>query len=183
MRLIFDTETTGLKFCRLVQIAGILVDRDWKEQASFSLMIKPEGFEIPKEATEIHRISTERATAYGAPLRTALSVFNNLIIGAEEVWAFNAAFDERAINSEFDFIGQVSRVKENKPICAMLACQGILQLPNPRGSGYKWPKLAEAYSFFFDGATIEDAHDALADVRATVKVIQAIENWREAKDG
>lgn len=181
MKLVFDTETTGLGNCRLVQVAGILVDKDWVEQTSFSFMVKPDGFEIPAEAAAIHRITTERATAYGIPLRTVLSVFNNSILCAEEVWAFNAPFDFRVINDEFKNIGQESRLQDVS--CAMKACQGILQIPNPRGGGYKWPKLAEAYAFFFDGAVIEGAHDALADVRATVKVIRAIEDWREAKDG
>lgn len=187
MKLIFDTETTGLVNWksidhlvqpRMVQLAGILVDTDWNEQSVFSMMIEPEGFEIPTQASDIHGITTERATKYGIPIKTALSVFNNTVRNAEEIWAFNLAFDTIIVNSEFERIGQPSRLILAESKCSMLQCKDILKLkPNFKGADYKFPKLSEAYEFFFPGEVIEKAHDALADVRATVRVMKAAEKW------
>lgn len=189
-KLIFDTETTGLvdwkapndldKQPRLVQLAGVLVDRNWEEQMSFRFMIKPEGFEIPETAAQIHKVTTERAIEYGTPLRTALSVFNNAVRSSAEAWAFNLAFDSIVMNSELKRIGQESQLLITETKCAMLQCKDILKLKPPyKGADYKWPKLSEAYEFFFK-EKMEGAHDALADVRATVRVMRAVEAYLKA---
>lgn len=187
-KLIYDTETTGfvnskappsdLNQPHLVQIAGVLVDDGWYEQSSFSLIVLPDGFEIPEHVSDIHGVTTKRAQSNGVPLKTALSVFNNLARRADEVWAFNESFDRLVIESEFYRVGQASIFYEGKPSkCAMLACMNILKLPGKYGA-YKWPKLAEAYAFFYNTA-FEHAHDALADVRATVAVMKAVEEWNK----
>jgi DNA polymerase III epsilon subunit-like protein len=191
MKLVFDTETTGIAQFklppshpsqpRLVQIAGLVVDDDWSECSSFSLIVSPDGFEIPEQASVIHGITTAKATLYGIPLVVALSVFNNLAKTVSEVWAFNSAFDELIVRSEFHRVNRPCGLDAVPVKCAMLACKDILCLPpNFAGGDYKWPKLSEAYSFFFDGAVFDKAHDALADVRATVKVMQAMESKAEA---
>lgn len=195
MKLIFDTETTGMVHFkqpasdplqpRLVQLAGIVVDKNWAEQSVFSFVIRPDNFEIPVNASNVHGITTEKAYNLGIPILTALSVFNNTSHIVDEVWAFNAQFDSMVIHSEMirarkqDFMN--AKIVNAK--CAMLACKDILRLPSKytgRSGDFKWPSLAEAYAFFYDGAKIENAHDALTDVRATVKVMQAIEQWQKA---
>lgn len=187
MKLIFDTETTGLVAWhlpagdpaqpRLVQMAGLLVDEQWGEQSSFSVLVKPEGFEIPFAASKVHGITTEKAARLGVPLRTALSLFNNLARVADEVWAFNEQYDSTVIKGEFCRVKQPCVLEEKPARCAMLGCKDILKLPGKTGRDYKWPKLSEAHQFFFQ-AGFDKAHDALADVRATVKVMRATLDWR-----
>ena len=77
MFLFFDTETTGLpkswkapvsdldNWPRLVQIARILCDKEGNRIESKDFIIKPENFEIPIEASNVHRISTEKAINEG----------------------------------------------------------------------------------------------------------------------
>lgn len=193
MKLIFDTETSGLPIKnapashpgqpRLVQLAGIVVDDLWNETASFSTLIKPDGFKIPEQASAIHGITTQRAEELGIPVIVALSVFNNLAKTVDEVWAFNSSFDELVVRGEFHRINRPCELDNVRLKCAMLACKDILKLPpNFDGADYKWPKLAEAFAFFFDGATFDKAHDALADVRATAKVMQATAAWVKQRE-
>jgi DNA polymerase III subunit epsilon len=54
----------------------------------------------------------------------------------------------------------------------------ICCLPSPWGKGYKWPKLHEAHRHCF-GKEFEDAHDALADVRACAKVFFWLQQHRK----
>ena len=73
MYLIFDTETTGLprdfnapldqfnNWPRLVQLAWQIHDSEGKLIDVQNYIIKPEGFNIPINAQEIHGISTEIA--------------------------------------------------------------------------------------------------------------------------
>ena len=45
----------------------------------------------------------------------------------------------------------------------------LCKCPFPSGkSGYKWPKLTELYRFLFD-KEVENAHDALGDITATME--------------
>ena len=54
-------------------------------------------------------------------------------------------------------------------ICTMLASMNIVKAIPKRNGQWKWPKLEECMNHFFN-ETIEGAHDALVDVRATARV-------------
>lgn len=59
----------------------------------------------------------------------------------------------------------------NKPsVCTMERTTNWCAIPNPNSyyGGYKYPKLQELYAKLF-GENFTDAHDALADIRATKK--------------
>ena len=58
----------------------------------------------------------------------------------------------------------------------MEATTDICKIPPPRGSGYKWPKLEEAYRILVDPVGFEGAHDAMVDVEACRKVFYALKN-------
>lgn len=70
--LFFDTETTGLpknwkapssavnNWLRMVQIAWVLADDEGAVLETFSAIIRPEGCTIPREASDIHRVTQER---------------------------------------------------------------------------------------------------------------------------
>src|SRR5688572_14498659 len=87
MYLIFDTETTGLprnktapitdldNWPRLVQLAWQLHDNKGKLISQHNYIIKPEGFDIPYKAEQVHGISTKRALAEGHDMQTVLTTF------------------------------------------------------------------------------------------------------------
>ena len=81
--LFFDTETTGLPLWKepsedprqphLVELAALLVNPDTREMIAFmDVIIKPNGWTIPVDVSEIHGITTERALAEGIPEEEAL---------------------------------------------------------------------------------------------------------------
>ena len=183
----FDTETTGLPNFRLppdhtsqprlVQLAGKLVkdngDPDnFEEIAKFSFIIKPNGFTIPKEASDIHGTTTEKALKYGVPLISAMSIFSNLVAAADRVIAFNFRFDYTIIKRELKILNKPDRLASKEQFCPMAAVTDMCKLPPTdkmvaagMGGKYKSPKLIEAHEFFF-GEGFEGAHDAMADVDA-----------------
>ena len=87
MYLIFDTETTGLpqnwkapltdfdNWPRLVQLAWQVHDIEGKLVEVKNYIVKPEGFDIPYNASKIHGISTQRAEKEGMPLVEVLEIF------------------------------------------------------------------------------------------------------------
>lgn len=181
--LVFDTETTGKAEFRLppehpsqprvVQLAALLIDEAGEEQAALNLIVRQsEG--IPKEAADIHGITTEIANQFGVPLLHALEPFGSLVKQAGLLVAHNIAFDHLVMTGEF---GRMCVPFEIRPsFCTMTAMTDICKLPGNYGK-YKWPKLQEAHKHAF-GAEFEGAHDAMADVRACARLYR----WLKERD-
>ncbi len=178
MKLFFDTETTGLADFRapidapsqprLVQLAAILTTDDLQEISAVNLRVRPDGFVIPAQAAGVHGVTTEMATATGIRGGAALEVFIALAQPASVLVAFNFDYDRIVMGNEFAKCGFAQSIFELRPgFCAMKPMTNVCRLPGARG--YKWPKLQEAYQHCF-GKPFEKAHDALADVRATIAV-------------
>ncbi len=180
MYLVFDTETTGLpknwkatiddldNWPRLVQIAWLVFDEEGQELSSQCRIIKPQGFEIPEDATRIHGISTKRASRDGVELNAALDEFSGGINRSEFLVAHNMKFDEMIVGAEFLRQGIDNCLQGIPKICTQEKSTYFCRLPNPRGYGYKWPKLSELHRTLF-GHHFEDAHDAMVDARACAK--------------
>src|SRR5688500_19852597 len=87
MYLIFDTETTGIphnktapiadldNWPRVVQLAWQLHDQKGKLLTQHSYIIRPDGFDIPYKAEQVHGISTKRALAEGHDFNKVLNIF------------------------------------------------------------------------------------------------------------
>lgn len=183
MKLFFDTETTGLanfKLAphhqdnpRLVQLAALLVSDAGDEIVSLNAIIRPDGFEIPKESSDIHGITTEIANKKGILLRHALEIFTGISSYCDTLVGHNIAYDKFILGGELSRVNRTTTILcDKKSYCTMLESTKILKIPSPR-VGYKWPKLQEAYKFFFN-EEFEGAHDAMADIRATKRVYEEL---------
>ena len=87
MYIVFDTETTGLpkdwkapvsqvdNWPRLVQLGWMRFDAANEVVEEANLIIYPDGFVIPKEASRIHGISQARALVDGLPVADVLTRF------------------------------------------------------------------------------------------------------------
>jgi len=85
--LFFDTETTGLpndynaspnqldNWPRIVQIAWLLHDYEGNEISKNEFIITPDGFSIPRSASDIHGITTEYASECKIRLKLVLRQF------------------------------------------------------------------------------------------------------------
>ncbi len=185
MYLFFDTETTGLpknwnaplsdldNWPRLVQIAWLQYDNKGKKLSERNHIIKPEGFTIPLDASQIHGITTERAQREGIALKTVLNEFAALIDKSKLLIAHNMAFDEKIVGAELLRNRMKSSLAQTEKICTMETSTDYCKLPGEYG--FKWPKLTELHSKLF-GNRFEEAHNAAIDIRACAKCFWELKN-------
>jgi len=182
MYLIYDTETTGFpdyklnldnpSNARVVQLACLLLDDKFNELACFASLIKPDGWTIHSGAQQAHGISLELCQEYGIEMSIILPLFEALANRADILVAHNKKFDHRMMSVELALAGRaLFDFPDNKCHCTMDITTNICKLPSKIPGKYKWPKLQEAYSFFFH-EELKGAHDALVDCRATARIYQ-----------
>ena len=181
MYLIFDTETTGVphnktapitdldNWPRLVQLAWQLHDKNGKLLNRNNLIVKPEGYDIPYKAEQIHGISTKRAMEEGHGLMDVLGLFIQDLAKTSWLVGHNIEFDINIIGAEFirkqlapeQFINlaKVDTGISSTEFCALTG--GI-------GGRLKMPRLVELHEKLF-GKDFGDAHDAAYDVAATAR--------------
>lgn len=176
MYLFFDTETTGLpksykapitdldNWPRLVQLAYLLYDEQGNKLSGGDYIIKPEGFTIPQVASNIHKISTERALQEGKALAAVLELFKELVGQAKFLVAHNMAYDEKIVGAEFLRKGMPNVIAAKKKICTQMSTVDFCRIPGPYGN--KWPKLSELHFKLFK-KDFEEAHNAAGDIIAT----------------
>ena len=174
--LFFDTETTGVprnykapssdtrNWPRLVQLAWILADEEGNRIHEGNLIVKPEGFVIPTDATKIHGITTQKALAEGILLKDAISMFKADLDLANFVVGHNVDFDKKIVGAEMVRLGMSDELGRKKSYCTMLSTTNFCKIPGPYG--YKYPKLQELYKKLF-GKEFDNAHDAISDIEAT----------------
>lgn len=176
--LFFDTETTGLpkkwkapvtdidNWPRLIQIAWTVCNKDGSINESKDFIIKPNGFTIPKEASDVHRITNDKAINEGVDLIYVLEQFNRIVDRSNFIIAHNMSFDEKIIGAEFIRNKIQSHFFKKNKLCTMNASTDFCKIPGHYG--YKWPKLSELHVKLF-GKDFEEAHNAAADINATVR--------------
>lgn len=181
MYLIFDTETTGLpknfnaplsdseNWPRMVQIAWQLHDKDGILLENQDYIIKPDGYDIPFNATRIHGISTKMANEEGRELAEVLAEFQEVLKKAKVVAGHNIDFDYKIAGAEFHR-KEIENVLEKIPSAdTMQLGTDFCQLPGGKYGKYKSPKLEELYEKLY-GAKFDEAHNAAADVNATAQI-------------
>jgi len=176
MYLFFDTETTGLpkdykapatdidNWPRMVQIAWIIYDVDASILEKKMYIVKPEGYIIPKEASDVHGISTEKAMAEGQDLTMVLNDFREAMLKSDFLVAHNISFDEKIAGAEFIRKNIAKLGKKLPRRDTMMESVEYCKLPGRYGN-FKWPNLTELHTKLF-GKGFDGAHDALVDVIA-----------------
>jgi len=181
MYLIFDTETTGIphnksapitdleNWPRLVQLAWQLHDRKGKLLSHNSFIIKPDGFDIPFKAEQVHGISTQRAQNEGTPIREVISIFLSDIERTQLLIGHNIEFDINIIGAELIRLSIQPELFINLPrLDTGIVSTEYCQLAGGIGGKLKMPKLSELHEKLF-GKGFVDAHDAAYDVDATAR--------------
>ncbi len=190
MIFVFDTETTGLVQHKLpashpsqphlVQYAGLLVDDDGHVLRATSAIVKP-PVGIPEQASRVHGITNELADKFGENIFNILGWHESALRKADLVVCHNSEFDIKVIEAEVHraLSGQIE-LPTCEVYCTMKETTNLLKLPGRYG--YKWPKLEELYQFLFD-EMFSGAHDALEDVRATLRCYLELKRRQEAAGG
>jgi DNA polymerase-3 subunit alpha len=181
MYLIFDTETTGVphnksapitdldNWPRLVQIAWQLHDATGKLTSQHNYIVKPEGFDIPYKAEQIHGVSTKRAMEEGHDLMTVLGFFIQDLSKTSQLVGHNIEFDINIIGAEFIRKSLAPEQFLNlSKVDTGISSTEFCQMSGGIGGRLKMPRLLELHEKLF-GKGFGDAHDASYDVAATAR--------------
>jgi DNA polymerase III epsilon subunit-like protein len=141
-------------------------------------LIKPDGWEIPKEKFWIENgFSTEVSALEGVDISSVIIPFVNDVEKVDFIVSHNMAFDHPILGAEMIRLGLRSSKKPEK-ICTKEASTEYCKIPHAWDKekrpwmmgkkGYKWPKLSELHVKLF-GTEFDGAHDAMSDVNALAK--------------
>lgn len=172
--LVFDTETTGVDLVsdRVVEL-GAVCYLAGEEHDARRMRINPER-PIPPSATEVHKISDEHVRdkpifAHVAE-RFVAYLHGREPVGARGVqpWlaGYNATgFDAPLLNSELARVGHAARIEAGRVVDPMVFVRWHLRSLEKRN-------LLSACSHF--GVELANAHSALADARATGRLLMCM---------
>ena len=124
MYLIFDTEATGLpkrwdapasdtdNWPRCVQIAWQVHDGEGALIEQYDALVRPDGFNIPFEAEQIHGISTLLAREEGVPLEEVLVAFRQAVEKSRFLVGQNVGFDINIMGAEYYRSGDLNPLED-----------------------------------------------------------------------
>lgn len=163
----FDVETTGLNVLRdrILQIAIIKYFKDRKEPETLKMLINP-GIPISEESMKVHGITPADVASKPTFKQVAGKLFD--FIGDADLAGYNSnRFDIPMLMEEFYRAGYDFNIDHRR----LIDVQRLFYKMEPR-------TLRAAYKFYC-GKELTDAHDALADVQATVDVLKGqIERYK-----
>lgn len=177
--LFFDVETTGLPtsfhidpietnhWPYIVQIAWVITDyKSEKILKEREYIVKPNDWEIPKEATRIHKISQKHAEEVGVDIQDVLKEFLADLRETSVLVAHNIEFDSKVLEAEF-YRNDLDVEEIEKPIhfCTMKTFTDYCEIKKPNSYDYKWPTLEQLHQKVM-GTPMAKKHSALADVYA-----------------
>lgn len=196
LALFYDTETTGLPLFNepsedprqphLVQLGAALVNMETRAVvASMDVIVRPAGWEIPKDISDIHGITTEAALDLGVSESMAIGMFLEMWAeGTRTRIAHNEPFDARILRiallrHEDEPLADAWKAapaectaRLSTPICKIPPTE---RMKAAKRFHHKTPNLSEAYEFF-TGQQLQNAHSAMADVRGCMAVYWAIQD-------
>jgi DNA polymerase III epsilon subunit-like protein len=178
MDLVIDTETTGItrlsfanrlnykQWPRLVQFAWVLGE-DGAVIEKGMLLAKPEDFQIPAKAIQVHGISQTRALKEGVAIFDVLDQIQNAFQRASTLIAHNINFDLGVIESEAIRAGWSLKIPSTRLCTVLLGRKYLHKEKGIKRGGY--PKLGNLYETMF-GFPFGPKHDALSDALACYQV-------------
>ncbi|MBN3511475.1 DUF2510 domain-containing protein [Mycolicibacterium septicum] len=148
---VIDVETTGLYTKdRIVEIAIVTLDRDGNVTDEFDTLINPARDVGP---TWLHRITPSMVT--GAPLFSDVAGHVAARVHGAVCVAHNLRFDSRMVGAEMQRVGIDVHWGSGLDTLSVTGC-----------------KLGQACADY--GVTLDNAHRALADARATAQLLIAV---------
>ncbi len=168
--MFFDTETTGLSPLTdsIIQFGAIYGSLDettneFYEERIINQFINTD-VEIWERAFAVHGISKDKISNFGYMeeyIKEILAYLRktDLIVG------HNLKYDLGMLEWECRKLDIKNATDGLSTFCTMVWSTHICKIPRGGGS-YKSPKLVELHQYLF-GNAFDDAHDALADIKAT----------------
>ena len=191
MLLALDTETTGVPLWSYPDPTSPCQVRAWPRLVSVAWQVvtktgsvspeewiaKPEGFKIPKQASDIHGITQEKALKIGKPLVWVLDTLHNLIRkskGTVVVAAYNCEFDFGVL------VAECTRLQH--PLGSQLLkveWQCVMKLVKQVGNHRKHLNLKTALQTYVPSFNPGKYHTASGDVTALVALMLALARFEK----
>lgn len=168
--IFFDLEATGLNVMRdrIIQIALIKYPKGGGEPIELEMLVNPSMI-ITEEAMAVHGITPADVANKPTFPQVAQQLFD--FIGDADMAGYNSnRFDIPMLMEEFDRAGLYFDVSKRR----LIDVARIFYKMEPR-------TLSAAVKFY-TGKQMENAHDALADVRATIAVFEGQLRKYEGQD-
>lgn len=169
--LILDLETTGFlnENGKIVEIGIVELDlTDGNRKIIYNQVCHEKGItleEVSKawiiENSDLCVEQIKYSPSLDSIKKTVQKILDDYPLGAT---AFNNPFD-------FGFMENRGFVFPKKLSCPMLLSTDICKIPSPRGSGYKWPKVQEAYDFFFGKTDYIEKHRGADDAFHEAEIV------------
>ena len=169
--LVIDIETTGFinSGGKIVEVGIVSLDlTNGNREIIFSSLVH----EHPITLEEVQKswivqsgyITVEEIRT--SPMLSEKLAEIQAIISAHEhgATAFNRSFD-------FDFLESRGIKFPKKLPCPMLLSTPICKCPNKNRAGYKWPKVEEAYKFFFPESNYDELHRGADDALHEAEIV------------
>ncbi len=166
----FDIEATGLNVLRdrIIQVALVKYPRNGQEPVELELMVNP-GIPISAEAMGVHGITPKDVAGKPVFAQVADQLF--AFIGDADLAGYNIGrFDIPLLMEEFARVGLDFKVEKRR----VIDVQRIFYKMEPRN-------LRAALRYYCQQELV-DAHDAMADVRATIRVFEGQLKMYEDRD-
>ena len=170
--LIFDTETTGLRFDRdeIIQFSAVVLERSDVTQQYDRLIRLAPGQQVPPDIQRLTGITTQDVEQRGIPRDQAAREIAGLLAGNTLLTAYNAHFD-------LSFLFHMLRV-HGDPGC--LRGKDKLDLLTVYRDRRAYPhKLRDAIAAYGLEGTVQNSHQADQDALATVSVMDAMSAERD----
>lgn len=169
--LVVDIETTGFlnQGGKIVEIGIVKLDLETGNIThAYSSLVKEEGLTIQHTSgrfgwifknSDLRYEDVEKAPSLESQRAEIQNLFDNY--GAT---AYNKAFD-------FGYLSDRG-FRINELPCPMLLSTPIVNLPSANGYGNaKWPKVEEAWDFFFGNTGYVEAHRGVDDAEHEAKIV------------
>ncbi len=171
--LVLDIETTGFldQGGKIVEIGIVKLDLDSGEVTSvYDSLIKEDGLNASHTRGKFGWIFQNSNLKFEevmeAPSLDSQKAVIQDLLDRYRVTAYNKAFD-------FGFLKDRGfQVKELE--CPMHLSTPIVKLPSPYNRGFKWPKVEEAWDFFFGKTGYIEAHRGLDDAAHEAKIVHKL---------
>ena len=144
MVICFDTETTSLYPGQICQLSYVMQDGEKLMARNLFFTVD----EMDYSAFMVHGFSKEKllALSNGKRFSDYIDIIEKDFSLADIVVSHNTAFDFQFMRAEFERLNRTFLVKNE--FCTMKKSTPICKLSRSKGSGYKYPKLAELCNYF-----------------------------------
>lgn len=172
----WDLETTGVDLdeARIVTACATLVKADGTVSDTVEFLVNP-GVEIPKEASDVHGITTEMAVEMGGDPKDAITDLALFITDAltvkTPVVAFNARFDFSILDRECRRHGIPTLDQRTAGLVWPVLDPYVL---DKAADKYRRGKRTLSAMSELYGVELTDAHNATADAIAGAQVARAV---------